>query len=60
MMSYLSENEAKSLQNGDIHFIQIPGISRTIWRNEVGDGSFFAFFTLFNLSLAHLLTGVSH
>ena len=26
-------------------------ISRTIWSTEVGDGSFFAFFTLFHLSL---------
>ena len=26
-------------------------ISRTIWRIEVGDGSFFAFFTSFHLSL---------
>ena len=26
-------------------------ISRTIWRIEVGNGSFFAFFTLFHLSL---------
>ena len=26
-------------------------ISRTIWRTEVGDGLFFAFFTLFYLSL---------
>ena len=25
-------------------------ISRTIWRIDVGDGSFFAFFTLFHLS----------
>ena len=26
-------------------------ISRTVWRIEVGDGSFFAFFTFFHLSL---------
>ena len=32
-------------------------ISRTIWRNEVGDGSFFAFFTLFHLSLIIYNTG---
>ena len=24
MMSYLSENKAKNLQNGDIHIAQIP------------------------------------
>ena len=53
--SYLSENEAKNLQNGDVHIAQIPdlkwNISRIIWRIEVGDGLFFAFFTLFDLSL---------
>ena len=24
MMSYLSQNEAKNLQNGDVHLAQIP------------------------------------
>ena len=47
--SYLSENEAKNLQNGDVHIAQIPdfemeNISRTIGRIEVGDGSFFCIF----------------
>ena len=50
MTSYLSENEAKYLQNGEIHLAQIPdfgmGISRTIWRIEVSKGLFFAFFAL--------------
>ena len=49
MTSYLSENEAKNLQNGDIHLAQIPDfewdISRTIWRIEVNDGSFFFHFS---------------
>ena len=59
MTSYLIENEAENLQNGDVHIAQIPdfemewNISRTIWPIEVGDGSFFffAFFTFFHLSL---------
>ena len=45
MTSYLSENEAKNLQNGDVHLAQILtlkwDILRTIWRIEVRDGSFF-------------------
>ena len=48
MTSYLRENEAKNLQNGDVHLAQIPelkwDISRTIWRIEVNDGSFFCIF----------------
>ena len=53
---YLSENEAKNLPNGDVHLAQIPDfemdISRTIWRIEVSNGSFFfTFFTVFHLSL---------
>ena len=42
--SHLSENEAKNLQNGDIHLPQILAlkrdISRTIWSIEVTEGSF--------------------
>ena len=43
----LSENEAENLQNGDVHLAQIPDfdISRTIWLNEVSDGSFFRHFS---------------
>ena len=64
MTSYLNENEAENQQNGDVHLAQIPDvemdISRTIWRIKVGDGSFFfAFFTLFHLSLTFLSTGGS-
>ena len=47
MTSYLIENEAENLQNGDVHLAQIPdlyNISRNIWRIEVGDGSFFCIF----------------
>ena len=54
-MSYLSENEAESLQNFDIHlkFLTLKSdISRTIWRIEVSYGSIFAFFKLFHLNLA--------
>ena len=43
--SYLSENEAENLQNGDVHLVKIPDFEmeylETIWRIEVGDGSFF-------------------
>ena len=55
MTSYLSENEAKNLQNGDVHIAQIPDFEmeylETILRLEVGDSSLFAFFTLFDVSL---------
>ena len=56
MTSYLSENDGKNLQNGEAHLAQIvdcgsDNISRTIWNIEVSDDSFFAFFTLFHLSL---------
>ena len=46
MTSYLSENEAKNLQNGDVHLAQIPGLValRSVMVH------FFAFFTLFHLS----------
>ena len=47
MTSYLSENEAKNLQNGDDHLAQIADFGST----EVNDGSFFAYFTLFHLNL---------
>ena len=54
MTSYSNENEAKNLQNGDVHLYQIAdlgmGISRTIWCIEVNDDSFFCIFTNFHLS----------
>ena len=48
--SYLSENEVKNLQNGDVHLAQIPDFEMRIYRerfgafNEVNDGSFFGIF----------------
>ena len=64
MTSYLSENEAENLQNGDIHLGQIPDFEIGCLENdlvhwEVSEGSFFAFFTLFHLSLTFFSTGVS-
>ena len=60
MTSYLSENEAKNLKNGDVHFAQIStlkwDISRTVWRIEVSDGSFF-FDQSFPLSTENLKIG---
>ena len=53
--SYLSENEAKNLQNGDVHIAQIPdlkwNILRTIWRIEVGDGLLFCIFHALSFEL---------
>ena len=43
MTPFSSENEARNLQNGDVHLAQIPD-SRTIWRIEVSDGSLFCIF----------------
>ena len=54
--SYLSENEAKNLQNGDVYLAQIPDFEMGYVENhlaiDVSDGSsfFFAFFKLFHLS----------
>ena len=55
MSSYFIE-EAKSLQNGDVHIAQIPDfemeyISRNIWRIEVGDGSLFCIFHALSFEL---------
>ena len=48
MTSHLSGNEAKNLQNGDVHIAQIPDFEmeylENYWRIEVGDGSFFCIF----------------
>ena len=63
--SYLSKNEAKTLQNGDIRLAQIPTlkwvISRTIWSIEVSDGScFFCIFHALSFELNFFFsTGVS-
>ena len=47
-MSYLSENEAKNLQNGNIRFTQIPdfgmGYLENNLANKVRDGPFFCIF----------------
>ena len=56
--SYLRGIEAKNLQNGDVHIAQIRdlkwNISRTIWRIEVGDGSFFCIFHALSFELNFL------
>ena len=57
MTSYLCENEAKIYKMATFILLKFPtlewDISRTIWRIEVSDSSyFFSFFTLFHLSLA--------
>ena len=67
--SYLSENEAENLQNGEmhvkkplqngyVHVAQIPdfemNISRTILRIEVGDGSNFCIFHALSFELNSL------
>ena len=53
--SYLIENEAKIYKMATSTFLKFLimklNISRTIGHIEVGDGSLFAFFTLFHLSL---------
>ena len=48
MTSYLSENEARNLQNNDVHLAEIPDfewdILRTIWRIKISDGLFICTF----------------
>ena len=61
--SYLSENEAKNLQNGDIHLAQIPDFEKGYLENHLAHWGqwwliFFAFLTLFHLSLTFFSTGV--
>ena len=55
MRSYLHENEAENLQNGDVHLAQIPDlkwdISRTVWRTEVSDSSLFCIFYALSFEL---------
>ena len=60
MTSYLIENEAENLQNGDVHLAQIPDFE--ISREPFGAlrsvmARFFAFFTLFHLSSTFFSTG---
>ena len=63
MKSYVSENEAKNLQNGDVRLAQISDfemdISRTIWRIKVSDGSFFCIFHALSFELNFFSTGVA-
>ena len=54
--SYVSENEAENLQNGDIHLTQIPDFEMEYLENHLAHWGrwwlvFFPFFTLFHLSL---------
>ena len=59
--TYLSENEAKNLQNGDLHlllkFLNLKSdMSRTIWSAEITDGLLLFNFSIFQLSLTYILT----
>ena len=55
MTSYLIENEAENLQNGDAYLAQIPDFEMEYlekhWRVEVGDGSFFCIFHALSFEL---------
>ena len=55
MASYLSENEAENLQNGDVHLPKISDFEMQLSREPFGAlrsvmARFSAFFTLFYLS----------
>ena len=64
MTSYLIENEAENLQNGDVHLAQIPDFEMEYLENhlriEVGDGSFFLIFHSLSFELNFFSTGGSH
>ena len=52
MTSYLSENEAENLQNGDVHLAKIPDFEiGYLGALRLVRAHYFAFFTLFHLSL---------
>ena len=62
--SYLSENKAKNLQNGNVHIAQIPDFEMEYLENHWAHWGrwwlvSFAFFTLFHLSLTFFSTGGS-
>ena len=62
--SYLIENEAENLQNGDVHLAQIPDFEMEYLENHLAHWGrwwlvFFTFFTLFHLSLTFFPTGGS-
>ena len=65
MPSYLRENEAKNLQNGDVHLVQIPDFGMGIGISQETSGALksvmahlLAFFNLIHLSLTYFSTGV--
>ena len=55
MTSYLNENEARNLQNGDVHLAQIPDFKMRYLKNhlaiEVSDGSLFCIFHALSFEL---------
>ena len=62
--SYLRENEAENLQNGDVHFAEIPDSGMGYLENHLAHWTqwwlfFFEIFTLINLSLTYFSTGGS-
>ena len=63
MTSYLIKNEAENLQMAmsilPKFLILKWNISRTIWRIELGDGSFFCIFHALSFELNFFLTGGS-
>ena len=60
--SYISENKATNLQNGDVHLFKFLtlkwNISRTILRIETGDSSLFCIFHDLSFELNLFSTGV--
>ena len=64
MTSYLCENEAENLQNGDSHLAQIPDFGMRYLENPCDAlrsvrAHFFAFSSLFHLSSTYFLSGVA-
>ena len=58
-MSYLIENEAKNLQNGDVHLAQIPDFEMGYLENHLAHrGQWYLNFLQFSLSVA-LVEGLS-
>ena len=62
--SYLSENEAKNLQNGDVHVAQIPDFEVGYLENHLAHWGqwqliFFFIFRAFSFELNFFSTGVS-
>ena len=55
MASYLCENEAENLQNGDFHLARIPDFGmrylQNHWRIEVSEVSFFCIFRALSFEL---------